>query len=1351
MEDRLPSIEKLNEANWPIWKLQIQTYLEARELWSLCNGTETEPVVAEGANAAALNAHAQLLSKYHVRVARTKSILLQMISTSHVHIIAQHHLLTPHDMWRELQETFERPSLSNKLQLQTRLLDLKMESGSSVDNYFKEIQDLTERLAALGAPVEADFQVALVLRGLPSEYDALRVAFVTKGTVTMSELREALRTEEKRVNPDCGTVGASSGTYALSARGNRGRGRGKMYPRMKGPPGSCFGCGKMGHIHKNCPTNPYVPQNRSHVVKHMSKAAEYHSDVDDSSDNVDVCDNVDVSDDVMFTALYGVCNTSVSPDVWIIDSGATKHMSPCLDQFSDYVPFRVSESVSLGNGTVCDALGIGRVVVSMLCEGEVKRYTLSDVLYVPQLVNNFFSVTAATLKGHQVTFAKKQCTIHRDGKLIATGSSMNHIWYVDCLNDNVCAVLKPKSVTEQLALWHQRLGHVHEQRLKTAVNNDLIAGVNGVSGDLPFCEACVQAKQTRKPFKGLNEVQTTRKLQLVHSDVCGPMSVASLGGSRYFVTFTDDYTRCSRVYFMKQKSEVLNKFKEFESEVTNHAGLNILALRTDNGGEYTSHEFEAYLKLKGIRHELTVPYSPQQNGVAERLNRTLQETALSQIVHANLPKCFWADSIATACYVRNRLPAVPLNVSPYEKWYGKPPNVKHVRVFGCIAYALIPDVKRQKMAAKSEKMRFIGYPFGTKGYRLYDIKRHRVVVCRDVVFNESDFGVQKVVDPGVSVEDDKLVTSPVIVREHQPASATSDVRQPSPQHEQSAQPFVRRSSREVRPPNRFGDWIQGDKPEHLESVQAPVCDDSIRHCLYFHSIHEPATIAEALETPEANEWKRAADEEMKSLENMNTWKLVPLPEGRKTVNCRWVFKVKNKPDGTVDRFKARLVAKGYSQQPGIDYTETFAPVVRLNSLRSLLAYAVCNKLLIHQMDVVTAFLNGSLEEEVYMEQPPGYVKQGQEDLVCYLQRSLYGLKQSPRCWNKTFCDYLKNLKFVQLKADCCIFKREEPLTFIALYVDDVIVIAETDEVVWKTKLELSERFQMKDMGPLHYILGVSCIQDESNGKIGLTQEMYISKLIDKYGLTHANVVSTPSDPNVTLMKNDGISNPCDKSLYQSLVGSLLYAAQATRPDIQYAVSAVAKYCSAPDQSHLTAAKRILRYLKKTQNYVLWLEGSSDAELLGFSDADYARDVDDRHSTSGYVFMLGSGCISWYSGKQKAVSTSTAQAEYIALSYATREAIFLRQLLSEIKGDDIGRVLIREDNQAALSIAHNPVFYSRAKHIDVSYHFVREAVTDGQIGLEHCSSNDMIADLLTKPLSKQHFERLCTLLNLCAKL
>jgi len=297
------------------------------------------------------------------------------------------------------------------------------------------------------------------------------------------------------------------------------------------------------------------------------------------SDAADTESDTEVSN-AMFTALYGACvQPHVSSTVWIIDSGATKHMSPCRSIFVDCVPFRVRESVSLGNGAVCDALGIGCVAVSMLCEGVVKHYTLSDVLYVPCLVSNFFSVTAATLKGHQVTFKEKQCTVHSNGELVATGHCAKHVWYIDCVSAQddvcVCAKLKTETNVNDLTLWHQRLGHVNEKRLKTAVNKHLINGVDCINGDLPFCEACVHGKQTRKPFKGPYDVQITAKLQLVYTDVCGPMSVASLGGAKYFVSFTDDFTRYCRVYFLKRKSEVFEKFKQFEAEVTNSAGQNI--------------------------------------------------------------------------------------------------------------------------------------------------------------------------------------------------------------------------------------------------------------------------------------------------------------------------------------------------------------------------------------------------------------------------------------------------------------------------------------------------------------------------------------------------------------------------------------------------------------------------------------------------------------------------------------------------------------------------------------------------------------------------------------------------------
>jgi len=453
--------------------------------------------------------------------------------------------------------------------------------------------------------------------------------------------------------------------------------------------------------------------------------------------------------------------------------------------------------------------------------------------------------------------------IHRDATLIATGHRIKHLWYIDsvsCMSDEACAKLK---VT--LPLWHQRLGHVNEKRLKTAIKKRLIVGVDVDKHDtdvaIPFCEACVQSKQTHKPFTGSADVQSKEILQLIHSDVCGPMSVGSLGGARYFVTFTDDYSRFSYVYFLKHKSEVFEKFKEFHAEVTNFTDNRIKTLRTDNGGEYTSFAFEQYLKMNGIRHEVTTPHTPQQNGISERLNRTLQEMAMSQILHAGLPKCFWADSIATACYVRNRLPVCPLNVSPFEKWYARKPSVKYFRVFGCVAYALKPDNERTKMDARSEKLRFIGYPLRAKGYRLYDEKKHRVIVRRDVIFNETVFDTNPVTYPSDVVSVSTPATDDNAAEQSEPQSHDEgDEAQSLP----VSQP-VRRSERQVRQPDRLGEWI-----EYIDTDVDFAQTTEYKHRLYFCNVVEPKTIDEAMKMPEAEMWKQASDEEMLAYSTMNT-------------------------------------------------------------------------------------------------------------------------------------------------------------------------------------------------------------------------------------------------------------------------------------------------------------------------------------------------------------------------------------------------------------------------------------------------------------------------------------------------
>ena len=623
-------------------------------------------------------------------------------------------------------------------------------------------------------------------------------------------------------------------------------------------------------------------------------------------------------------------------------------------------------------------------------------------------------------------------------------------------------------------------------------------------------------------------------------------------------------------------------------------------------------------------------------------------------------------------------------------------------------------------------MCFIGYSKNPKGYRLIDLNTNKVVTRRDVAFNETDFQFFKRANvEGISA----------------PTESLSECEEETATDESPSDVPPRRSQRTVQRPDYYG---------YSESTDAATneCADTatlVEHCAYSaQEIPEPATIDEALGSPHAKEWKLATDSEYRSLMENDTWDLVELPEGRTAVGCKWVFKVKHNGEGKAVRFKSRLVAKGYTQKHGIDFEETFSPVVRFSSIRTLLALAIQRNLIVHQMDVVTAFLNGKLNEEIYMQQPDGYQVSGKKSLVCRLKKSLYGLKQAPRCWNQELKQFMAQAGFVQSNADPCVFIRlDEHTTIVAVYVDDLILITDAMEVMLETKGLLSKHFKMKDMNQLHYCLGVNIVHRQNC--VWLHQQQYITQMLRKFGLEDANTVSTPADCNVKLVKDDHVSKPTDPVEYQSMVGSLLYIAMGTRPDIAQAVGAVSKFCSNPTEAHKTAVKRIFRYLKKTRNLALKYF-KDERPVTGFSDADWGGDPDDRHSTTGNVFMLAGGAVSWLSKKQAVVALSTSEAEYIALSLAVQEALWFRKLFTDLQMA-AKPITIMEDNQGAIALTQNPIAHSRTKHIDIRFHFIREAREESTIDIVYCPTSEMIADLFTKPTPRGRFEKLRDLLGM----
>lgn len=452
---------------------------------------------------------------------------------------------------------------------------------------------------------------------------------------------------------------------------------------------------------------------------------------------------------------------------------------------------------------------------------------------------------------------------------------------------------------------------------------------------------------------------------------------------------------------IKQKTEVFEKFKEYVALSTAKFNTKISILRADNGGEYTSERFKSFCAKKGIQLNCTVPYSPEQNGVAERFNRTAIERARTLIFSAGLKKCFWNEALQTANYLINRSPTAALKgnlatKTPAELWYSKKPNVKNIRIFGSVAYCHIPKEKRKKLDAKAVKAVLMGY--APTGYRLWDAEKRRIFIGRDVTFDESVCFVktQNFID---TYEEDAEVRGGNPLKEESKDSFEKETEEKDRNHleeeardssadletqEETLEPLKpRRSGRERKPPSRYGESFT----HYLETNE--ICALNAEQ----YGQGTPMNLAEAKESPDWPKWKEAILDELRSLEKNSTWKLAKLPKGRKPVHNKWVFRIKLDSEGKVERYKARLVAKGFSQTKGFDYNETYAPVAKLTTFRVLLALANQERLHIHQMDVKTAFLNGKLDEDIYMSQPEGF-EIGND--VCKLHKALYGLKQSPR-------------------------------------------------------------------------------------------------------------------------------------------------------------------------------------------------------------------------------------------------------------------------------------------------------------------------------------------------------------------
>ncbi|CAG4955863.1 unnamed protein product [Colias eurytheme] len=857
------------------------------------------------------------------------------------------------------------------------------------------------------------------------------------------------------------------------------------------------------------------------------------------------------------------------------------------------------------------------------------------------------------------------------------------------------------------------------------------------------CTVCCEGKQTKLPFP-TSSSRSDNILNIVHADLCGPMENKSLGQARYFLLLVDDYSRMAFVYFLKCKDETFSYFKQFKSLVENQKSTKIKILRTDNGGEFCSAQMENYLRQTGIIHQKTNPYTPQQNGLCERYNRSIVEKAKCLLFDAKFDKILWAEAVQTAVYLKNRSPAAGLqHHTPFELWTGKKPDVSHVRVYGSLVMTHIPKERRLKWDRKSKKLFLVGYPENVKGYRLYDPESRTVSVARDVVVMEPEndsMTTQVIVQESTkeqqdSVGDqqsDKSSDHEEDVHSHYhdktfipdgSSSGSEDSFQESNSFSPDESMIANLPSSSIKIPEKR----VRKKPEYYG--RANLCANEVST--------DEISLSDAINGPDSVQWQQAIKEELKSFSDREAWELVERPVNKTIVKCKWVFKIKYDCENKV-RYRARLVAKGFTQKEGMDYKETFSPVLRYSTLRLLLALSVEKNLDLIHLDVPTAFLNGSLDECIYMEIPACSNMPNCENKVLKLKRAIYGLKQSARAWYKRVEVCLLELGYTKSQYEPCLFMicNGNVRVYIALFVDDFFVFHNSKEICDKLISKLTTNFNVKNLGQLKRCLGMNVTVKEDS--ITIDQKDFVDVILKRYKMENCKSSDTPMEKNLKLDRSKSI---CQTYPYQQLLGALMYLCVLSRPDIAYAVSFLSQYNNCYEETHWKHLKRVLKYLSKTKDYGLkFVKGESS--LIGFVDADWASCSIDRKSYTGFIFKMSGSVISYECRKQKTVALSSTEAEYMALSEACKEAVYLRNLIIEISGGEIVNtpVNLLSDNQSSQKLACNPLFHRRTKHIDVRHHFIRECIVKELVNISYIPTSEMPADILTKSLcSEKHYK------------
>ncbi|KAJ9535627.1 hypothetical protein OSB04_un001233 [Centaurea solstitialis] len=1095
--------------------------------------------------------------------------------------------------------------------------------------------------------------------------------------------------------------------------------------------------------------------------------------------------------------------------LWHVDSGCSRHMTGIMSLLEDFKRFEGGHVAFRDNPNGGKISGKGKV--------SKGKMTFDDVYFVEQLKYNLLSVSQVCDKKFGVFFTDTECLILAPGYKIDESKVMlrtprkDNVYCLDIEDasslTSLNCLLSKASVSES-SLWHRRMCHMNFKNMNLLVKNNLVRGLPAkeFSSD-DHCVACVKGKQHKNSHKSKEVNTISSPLQLLHMDLFGPTNVMSIGKKSYCLVIVDDYSRFTWVYFLRTKDETSGLIKPFVTRVENKTNLRVKVIRSDNGTEFKNADLNSFCEEKGIERQYSAPRTPQQNGVAERRNRTLIEAARTMLADSKLPITFWAEAVNTACYVQNRVLIVKSKgKKPYELFEKKKPYIGFVQPFGCPCTILDTKTHLGKFESKSDDGFFVGYSSQSKPLRVFNSSTRIIEESDNVKCNENtpnipgsgpnwlfdidsltnSLNMSYTVNAGSGTEQAQE-TSPTFVMFHMPLvdsndtyttdeSSVDDHTESGSAEKSDDQPI------EESPPSQNLEGIPAleegpqwdqepevndsnlgldltEEPLHLTrtqknhpptlvigDIQFPMItrkqsknlpNPHLSMISVFLSQTEPKKATDAMKDPS---WIEAMQEELLQFVLQHVWDLVDLPKRHKVIGTKWIFRNKTDERGIVIKNKARLVAQGYTQEEGIDYDDVFAPVARIEAIRLFLAFASYKGFKVYQMDVKSAFLYGTIDEEVYVSQPPGFEDPKYPDRVYKLRKALYGLHQAPRAWYDTLSSYLLENKFERGVIDKTLFikRTKTDMLLVQIYVDDIIFGSTKDDMCKEFEELMHKKFKMSSMGELTFFLGLQ-VKQKTDG-IFINQSKYVATMLQKFGMNDAKPASTPMETHKHL-NADVEGEEVDVHHYRSMIGSLMYLT-ASRPDIMFAVCVCTRYQVRPKESHLHAVKRIFKYLKGQPRLGLWYPNDSSFDLVAYTDSDYGGANLDRKSTSGGCQFLGGRLVSWQCNKQTTVSQSTTEDEYIAASQCCSQVLWIQNQMQDY-GLSFLHTPIYIDNNSAISIVNNPVKHSKTKHIEIKYHFIRDCNEKKLIQVLKVHTDDQYADLFTKSFDVGRFTFLVT--------